>query len=457
MRIIGLTGSIACGKTTVSSYLVSLGFPVVDGDRLSRELTAPGSPALDSIIQAFGPQVLYEDGTLNRRRLGQLVFRDPTARETLDTLMAPFLWSLTTRRIEEIRSFGASLCFLDMPLLFEKGYDRLCDSVWTVWLPEKIQVSRLMARDGFTQEEAFQRIRAVLSSDEKAARADRVIDNSGSPEQTRYIVSGFLSEERNLAERAAHSRQAPEEEISPASFRMERPDAAKSRKTPRRSAWRIPVWLKWTLIAFAVLLAVGVTAYSLMQGYLAECENKHKAEQEHIDNHYLLLYRDLIEKYAGEYNLSPAFVSSIIRNESSFQAMVESGAGARGLMQLMPDTAEWIAGKLHVSGYAFERMFDPESNIQFGCWYLNYLSRMFLGDPVAVTAAYHAGQGQVKVWLSDPLLSEDGYSLPLSSLPEGPTKKYAERVTRDYGIYQKKYFSPDQLPAVSDPPVSSGL
>ena len=194
-----------------------------------------------------------------------------------------------------------------------------------------------------------------------------------------------------------------------------------------------------------------------MQGYLAECENKHKAEQEHIDNHYLLLYRDLIEKYAGEYNLSPAFVSSIIRNESSFQAMVESGAGARGLMQLMPDTAEWIAGKLHVSGYAFERMFDPESNIQFGCWYLNYLSRMFLGDPVAVTAAYHAGQGQVKVWLSDPLLSEDGFSLPLSSLPEGPTKKYAERVTRDYGIYQKKYFSPDQLPAGSDPPVSSGL
>ena len=297
----------------------------------------------------------------------------------------------------------------------------------------------------------------MLSSGEKAARADRVIDNSGSPEQTRSIVSGFLSEERNLADRAAHSRQAPEEELSPASFRMERPDAAKSRKTPRRSAWRMPVWLKWTLIAFSVLLAVGITAYSLMQGYLAECENKHKAEQEYIDNHYLLLYRDLIEQYASEYNLSPAFVSSIIRNESSFQAMVESGAGARGLMQLMPDTAEWIAGKLHVNGYAFERMYDPESNIQFGCWYLNYLSRLFLGDPVAVTAAYHAGQGQVKVWLSDPLLSEDGFSLPLSSLPEGPTKKYAERVTRDYGIYQKKYFSPDQLPADSDVPVSSGL
>ena len=457
MRIIGLTGSIACGKTTVSNYLTSLGYPVVDGDRLSRELTAPGSPALDAIIRSFGSQVLYEDGSLNRRRLGQLVFRDPAAREKLDGLMAPYLWSLTNRRIEEISASGAALCFLDMPLLFEKGYDRLCDSVWSVWLPEEIQISRLTARDGYTREEALQRIRAVLSSDEKAARADCVIDNSGSPDQTRSIVSGLLSEERRLPGRRGPSPEIPAEAHAPSSFRMERPDAAKARKTPRRSAWRIPVWLKWTLIAFMVLLAVGITAYFLMQGYLAECENKHKAEQEHIDNHYLLLYRDLIEKYAAEYNLSPAFVSSIIRNESSFQAMAESGAGARGLMQLMPDTAEWIAGKLRVNGYAFERMFDPESNIQFGCWYLSYLSRLFLGDPVSVTAAYHAGQGQVKVWLSDPLLSEDGYSLPLSSLPEGPTKKYAERVTRDYGIYQEKYFSPDQPASDSDSSASSGF
>ena len=128
-------------------------------------------------------------------------------------------------------------------------------------------------------------------------------------------------------------------------------------------------------------------------------------------------------------------------------------------MQLMPETAEWIAGKLHVSGFAFERMYDPESNIRFGCWYLNYLSRLFLGDPVAVTAAYHAGQGQVKVWLSDPNLSENGYTLSISSLPDGPTKKYAGRVTRDYGIYKEKYFSVDQFPADADnaDPGLSGL
>ncbi len=476
MRIIGLTGSIACGKSTVSSFLVSQGYPVVDGDRLSRELTAAGSPVLGIIRNTFGPDFFYDDGSLNRRLLGRLVFSDPQARQKLDDLMAPYLLSATQRKIDEIRASGALLCFLDMPLLFEKGYDRLCNSVWVVWLPEDIQLSRLMLRDGFTREEAFSRIHAVLSSDEKAARASRVIDNSGSVEQTCGIVAGFINAElcavctpsgpRRAARQAledvpvyVHSGPGPDalpqtDSIPDLPEGFTRPEAARSRRKPRKAAWRTPVWLKSSLIAAAVLLMIGITALTLMNAYLTRCKDTHIAEQENIDRQYPLVFRDLIERYAMEYNLSPAYVSAIIRNESSFQPKAESGAGARGLMQLMPDTAEWIAHKLQVNGFAFERMYDPESNIQFGCWYLNYLSKLFLGDPVAVTAAYHAGQGQVKVWLSDPLLSEDGYSLPLSSLPEGPTKNYAGRVTRDYGIYQKKYFSPAELSADDNDAVS---
>ena len=204
MRIIGLTGSIACGKSTVSAYLVSRGVPVVDGDRLSRELTAAGSPVLEDLRQAFGPEIFYDDGSLNRRRLGRIVFSDPRAREQLDDLMAPHLFSLTRQRIDEIRASGAPLCVLDMPLLFEKGYDRLCDEVWTVWLPEDLQRSRLMERDDYTAEEADARIRSVLSSDEKAARSDRVIDNSGTMENTRRIVSEYL--EDALAAASASSR-----------------------------------------------------------------------------------------------------------------------------------------------------------------------------------------------------------------------------------------------------------
>ena len=469
MRIIGLTGSIACGKSTVSAFLSQHGFPVIDGDRISRDLTVAGSPAMEEIRRIFGPEVLYEDGSLNRRRLGRIIFSNDAARKQLDDLMAPFLLSETKAGIEKARAGDAVLCFLDMPLLFEKGYDRLCDSVWTVWLPQDLQMQRLMDRDGFTPEEAHRRINAVLSSDEKAARSNRVIDNSGSLEDTYTEISDYILEELFEAQKAVHSTPPESCYPSAAAFAsplsqpsgfqqasataapappvtMQRPGKS-SHHSNRKSAWRMPIWLKSSLIVLSALVMIGFTSLMLMNAYLTRRQEDHISDQRHIDMQYPLSFRDLIEKYAAEYNLSPAYVAAIIRNESSFQTKAESGVGARGLMQLMPDTAEWIAGKLKVSGYAFERMYDPESNIRFGCWYLNYLSRLFLGDPVSVTAAYHAGQGQVKIWLSDPFLSADGYKISLSSLPDGPTKSYAERVIRDYGIYQEKHFTPYIIPS----------
>ena len=143
-----------------------------------------------------------------------------------------------------------------------------------------------------------------------------------------------------------------------------------------------------------------------------------------------------IEKYASQYNLQPAFVTAIIRNESSFRRDAESDAGARGLMQLMPDTSEWIAGKLDVENFSFDMMYDAETNIRFCCWYLGYLSKLFRGDPVLVTSAYHAGQTTVTRWLSDRSMSPDGRTIPLDNLMDGPTKTYAGRVTLAYGIYQ---------------------
>lgn len=469
MRIIGLTGSIACGKSTVSTYLISQGFPVIDGDKLSRDITVPGSPVLPALRQAFGPDIFYEDGTLNRRKLGRIVFSDPSSRSVLDNLMTPYLLSETKQRIEAIRSRGADLCFLDMPLLYEKGFNRLCDSVWTVWLPEDIQLHRLMQRDGYSREEALSRIHSVLSSDEKARLADRVIDNSGSVNHTLSVVSDLVEEERakaNLPSQSdpysgsgKHLASAPADPGArmrpPDGFSMQRPEYARTKRNGRKSSWRLPVWLSASLIVFFFALLTGITAQLLMNAFLQQCSVRHKAEAESIDRHYPLVYKDYIVRYADEYNLSPAFVSSVILNESSFQPTAESGVGARGLMQLMPETAEWIAGKLKMEGYAFERMLDPESNIRFGCWYLRYLSNLYLGDPVSVTAAYHAGQGQVKVWLSNPEYSENGYSLLLGTMPEGPTKIYTGRVLRDYGIYQAKYFekTSDSSP---DPDLADG-
>ena len=185
MRVIGLTGGIACGKSTISATLRELGAAIVDGDALSRELTAPGGPALPAIRESFGDGVFLPDGALDRRALGAVIFFDDAARARLDAIMQPMLRRMILRGIEEARQSGAPLCVLDMPLLYEAGLDGLCDRVWCAWLPQETQLQRLMARDGFTRDEAEARLRSQLPADEKAARADVVIDTSGSIQYTR--------------------------------------------------------------------------------------------------------------------------------------------------------------------------------------------------------------------------------------------------------------------------------
>ena len=199
MRTIGLTGSIACGKSNVSAALRELGAAVVDGDLLSRELTAPGGKALPAIRQAFGGGVFHGDGTLNRRALGDMVFASGEDRARLDSLMQPLLRSLILRRMEEARAGGAKICVLDMPLLYEAGLDTLCDTVWCVHLPRDEQIRRLMARDGLTLQQAEARLRSQLSSDEKAARARVVIDTSGSIDETRAMIPALYARELALA------------------------------------------------------------------------------------------------------------------------------------------------------------------------------------------------------------------------------------------------------------------
>jgi len=111
-------------------------------------------------------------------------------------------------------------------------------------------------------------------------------------------------------------------------------------------------------------------------------------------------------------------------------------------MQLMPDTADWIAKKIKMDQYSQELLEDPKINIRLGCWYLSYLSSQFNGNSLCVVCAYHAGQGEVKGWLNNPVYSTDGLTLIMDRLPdEWPTKQYAWSVTRDYGIYQTKYFN----------------
>lgn len=215
---------------------------------------------------------------------------------------------------------------------------------------------------------------------------------------------------------------------------------------------RLPGWLTWTIVGLCIVLLALLTAHYLMQAYLTtraqewETARQNTLSYYHVvegENGNSITYQSLIERYAAEYNLRPAFVAAVIRNESSFRTDAESSVGARGLMQLMPDTAEWIAGKIGDSNYSFDHLYDAETNIRYGCWYLNYLSKLFRGDAVLVSSAYHAGQTTVTRWLSDKSISADGVTIPVDKLPDGPTKQYAGRVTTSYGIYEALLY-PDE-------------
>lgn len=199
MRTIGLTGSIACGKSNVSATLAELGAYVIDGDLLSREVTAPGGMALPALREAFGNGIFHPDGTLDRRALGSIVFGNEEALARLNSIIHPMVIALTKQRIEAARLSGADLCVLDMPLLYETNMESLCDRVWCVWLPRETQLQRLMDRNGFTLEEAEARLRSQLSADEKAARADVVIDTSGSIEYTKSMIPALYAQELALA------------------------------------------------------------------------------------------------------------------------------------------------------------------------------------------------------------------------------------------------------------------
>lgn len=189
MKIIGVTGSIASGKSTVTRALRALGAAVVDADAIVHELQRPGAPVTLAIGREFGPGVIRPDGSLDRAALGQIVFGDPARRKALEGIVHPAVRERIWQEVERCRAEGRPAVVLDIPLLFESGWDRLVDEVWVVYVDRETQKARLMARDGLSPEEAERRITAQMDLETKRARAHRVIDNRGSEAQTRLQVA----------------------------------------------------------------------------------------------------------------------------------------------------------------------------------------------------------------------------------------------------------------------------
>ncbi len=155
-----------------------------------------------------------------------------------------------------------------------------------------------------------------------------------------------------------------------------------------------------------------------------------------LEKAYPLKYLDIISKYSEEYSLEPSFVASVIYVESRFDNDAESHKGAIGLMQLMPDTAEWIAGKMKIKDYDVDMLKEPDLNIEMGCWYLEFLNQRFNSEEV-VLAAYNGGHNRIKQWLDDEQLSDDGETL--KDIPYKETDDYVQRVEDAKEKYEELY------------------
>ncbi len=188
MLVVGLTGGICSGKSTVAAMFARLGAAVIDADRVAHELQEPGQPLYEAIVSAFGREVVGEDGRIDRRKLGAMVFADPKARVRLEDILHPAIVEECERRIQEAGTSGAAVCLLDAALLIESGRQARFDMVILVEASEAVQIDRLMARMGLSRDEALQRIRLQMPREEKRRHASLVIENGGPLEETERQV-----------------------------------------------------------------------------------------------------------------------------------------------------------------------------------------------------------------------------------------------------------------------------
>lgn len=187
MKIIGLTGGIASGKSTVATFLQEMGAAIIDADQLSREAVRPGSLTLAAIVGFFGREILSDDGTLDRKKLGDRIFTDPAGRHALEEMIHPEIRRLARERLDALREAGVAVAIYMAPLLIESGLTAV-DEIWVVYVDRETQIERLKRREGLTREEALLRLAAQMPLEEKAKLGNFVIDNRGGIKETEEAV-----------------------------------------------------------------------------------------------------------------------------------------------------------------------------------------------------------------------------------------------------------------------------
>ena len=184
MFTIGLTGGIGSGKSTVAQWFKEHGVPVLDADKTVHRLLQTDSSTISTLVHEFGPEILGENGEINRTKLGSWIFCNEDARKRLERILHPRVVESMKDEQAALRNTGAKFCVWDVPLLFEAGFEKFVNEVWVVWVPRDLQILRVLARDKLSPAEVEARIAAQASLDEKRKQADVVIDNSGSESET---------------------------------------------------------------------------------------------------------------------------------------------------------------------------------------------------------------------------------------------------------------------------------
>lgn len=191
-HILGLTGSIATGKSTASKFFKAAGFPVIDADYGARVVVEPGQPGLEAVKAHFGEDIVFPNGVLDRKKLGQIIFSDDKEREKLNELLRQPIRDWMESQREKYEAEGHELIIMDIPLLYEGGYVDACDQVMVIYVSETVQLDRLMNRDKLTSVEAFKRMTSQISIERKAMMADVVIDNSGTIADTHQQLAAWI-------------------------------------------------------------------------------------------------------------------------------------------------------------------------------------------------------------------------------------------------------------------------
>ncbi len=190
---IGLTGPTGAGKSTVAAVFSAAGLPVIDADKLAREVTLPGEPALLSLADAFGADILLPDGSLDRKKLAARAFADKDSTARLNGITHPAIIKKTNAAFAAAKAAGQKAVVLDAPLLFEASLDKICDHTVAVLAPEEIRLIRICERDGLSEDAARQRMNAQPEDDFYIARADTVLHNTGTPDDLEKQAKALLS------------------------------------------------------------------------------------------------------------------------------------------------------------------------------------------------------------------------------------------------------------------------